>query len=158
MSDESNAAEDALARKFGAKSLAIWPPGSFGGRSVAGFVFDGEGDHPGFRQKRSGGEAYYVPHRGTKIGRQAAREADALRLFTASTHIVGALSAERHALVGNKMCWSAAGIYGRQIVLVVPAHGDCEPYQPPPMLREIKRSEFIAITEEQTEAPESAAA
>lgn len=95
----------------------------------------------------------YKPNRRTKIGKQLQADMSAIKAYSGSDTIVRHYGAYRHAVVphagstGMAMAVSVGGIVKGKVVLSVPV-SENEPFDPPTSLREIKKSEWIALTEE----------
>ncbi|WP_454691165.1 DUF5420 family protein [Achromobacter aloeverae] len=98
-------------------------------------------------------ECLVLPDLRTKEGRALQRDLASITPFDGSAAIVNHYGAARHTFVphpgptGMALTFSVGGIVKDQIVLRVPV-SDEEPFEPDARLREIKKSEFIALTEE----------
>lgn len=152
---------EAVCDKYGA--TATW------GRSAAPpFALAFEGDQhatkkPGFKEPTTvldKDKRYHIhaPHRSTKIGKGCAQLLATLKPFDYSEHAAKSFGLMHSicGISGGRMCiaFTSAGFYGNQLVFRVPVGGeDGDNITPPPGVRELKHSEFIAITEEGAEVP-----
>lgn len=105
--------------------------------------------------ERSGDVTYacYKPDQRYKAGKAIKAELQAVGGFSFSDTISKALKVNRMVfgvLDGRQvMCQTAAGQYGDKLVLRIPTGGDHkDTFIAPDGFREIKKSEFVAITEE----------
>jgi len=106
--------------------------------------------------KRSEGQRYavYSPDKRYKAGKDIAKEMKGVGAFNFSDFIIEKLGVA--ALVFGQMdgrqvmCSTSAGNYGNKLVVRLPTGGDSHRREItiPSFLREIKKSEFIAISEE----------
>lgn len=102
----------------------------------------------------------YAPDKRTATGRKFAAEAGAIGRFDASGWLIAQLGAARYVVgyssgskTGAAMYQSSAGtLNGDVLVLKVPVDPE-DPFEPPTFLREVKKSEWIAITEEGAACP-----
>lgn len=152
----------ALLKKYEADCL-------WGGRREApfaiGFLWEKpEGDYrakPPMREnflkpevERSGEVMYacYKPDPRYKAGKAIKAELKAVGGFSFSDTISKALNVSRMVfgiLDGRQvMCQTSAGQYGDRLVFRIPTGGDHGEFSAPECFRKIKKSEFIAITEE----------
>lgn len=151
--------QNELAAKYGADQVFQWNDGR-----VAGLVFAGGEDAPAVpeglaldqRQANPNGGFWYLfkPAKRGKAGKAIAADLATIKGFRGSDEIVQHFKAYRGQVVGSAasrtgMAYavSVAGIIKDTIVLSVP-DVEGEPFDPPACLREIKKSEYIAITEE----------
>jgi hypothetical protein len=149
---------NALVSKYGAD--AAW-----GGRAeLSALAFNHDpsvtpGMKEGFLRPKihtSDGQRYavYYPDKRYKEGKSLARELKGVGSFNFSDCIVeklGLTCSVFGQLDGRSVrCSTSAGCYGERIVVRLPSGGDSRPQEiaMPPFLREIKRSEFVAISEE----------
>lgn len=120
---------------------------------------------PGFcapDRQRNDGTVFYIhkPNKASKVGKALAEDLASLKPFDFSEYacqefgvshsVIGAHAESRS---GCAMYSSAAGFYQKRIVFVIPFGGETGMGRPgdieiPPDLREIKKSEFFALTEE----------
>lgn len=157
--NKQRAEKNSLASKHGADQVFQWNDGR-----VAGLVYAGGDDHPETpeglsldqRQPNPNGGFWYVfkPNKRGKAGKAIAAEFAAIKGYRGSDEIVSHFKAYRGQVVGaassrTGMAYavSVAGIIKDKIVLSVP-DVENEPFDAPPCMREIKKSEYIAITEE----------
>lgn len=146
-----------LAEKYGADQVLRWNDGR-----VAGFAFKAgpgdivERDGLKFDRRESNGDSewlLYSPNKRSKLGKQIAADMAAIKGYSGSDEIVQHYGAYRISFVrhqgptGQAMAISVAGIIKGTVVLSVPVN-EQEPFDPPAGLREIKKSEYIALTEE----------
>lgn len=112
----------------------------------------------GIRFKRGMTDGFYVavPDRRTKIGRELAKDLKAASTREPSDMILERYKAWRHDTVRDPRSTTGMSIAisvgfplpdWKRIVLSIPAVDD-EPFTPPAEAREIKKSEYIALTEE----------
>lgn len=147
----------ALAKKYGADQLVKYNDGR-----VVGLAFKSEESEPAtrdgltFKNAQEGDGCTwhtYRPNRKTKLGKQIQADMEAIKAYRGSDDIVSHYDAWRHCVVphagrtGMAMAVSVGGIVKGKVVLSVPVN-DSEPFDPPKGLREIKKSEWIALTEE----------
>lgn len=97
--------------------------------------------------------ALYKPDQRYKAGKAIKAELKAVGGFSYSEFVAKATGADRMVfgiLDGRQvMCQTSAGRYKDMLVFRIPTGGDHgEDFTPPEGFREIKKSEFIAITEE----------
>lgn len=105
--------------------------------------------------ERSGDVTYacYRPDQRYKAGKQIKAELKAVGGFSFSDAICEAMGVDRNVfgvLDGRQVvCRSSAGACGNKLVFRIPVGGAGNiPFESPDGFREIKKSEFIAITEE----------
>lgn len=149
---------NALTTKFGAD--AAW-----GGRSeITALAFKHEAQtkpemKEGFLRPKidtSDGQRYavYAPDKRYKAGKDIAKELKDVGAFNFSAYLIEKLGVECRVfgqMDGRQvMVSSSAGHYGDRLVVRYPHGGDSRPKEVvmPPFMREIKKSEFIAISEE----------
>jgi hypothetical protein len=108
--------------------------------------------------ERSGAVKYacYRPDRRYKAGKAIKDELSAIGAFNYSSYISKKLRVDRMVfgfLDGRQVaCSTTAGRYGDILVFRIPVGGDDKAeFAAPDGFREIKKSEFVAITEEATE-------
>ena len=128
----------------------------------SGIIFEGDGEKkPGYRSPskidHNGKTCWiYKPNRSTKIGKSILNRLPFLAIFNFSDFacdkfgvrktVIGAASNSRTAMA---MYFSVAGYVNNHLVFKIPFGGDStDAFVIPSTLREIKKSEFIAITEE----------
>jgi len=149
---EARDAAKAFAEKHGAET--VFQSSRTGAATGLGFTTTGERE--GLRLDptwSTDGFYRYVPHRARKKGKEIAAEMEAVPAFDASTHLVSKLKASRMITGdyvsggGVRVHESVAGICDEAIVLRVPVRED-KPFNAPAHFREIRESEFIAITKE----------
>lgn len=98
--------------------------------------------------------AVYYPDKRYKSGKAIKQDLDAVGRYHFGDYITGKLGVDISVFgISNGRMVRAttwAGLYGETLVLRIPTGGDTRPrdFVVPPTLREIKKSEFIAITEE----------
>jgi hypothetical protein len=159
LANESRLAGITLAKKYGAL-------GTFGRGTSAPFALawdDGllPDPNPGFlapERHRQGSDVYLVcrPDKRTTVGKAIADELGALPLFNFSDYACqqfdvqySTIGAHADSRSGLAMYKSGAGYVGQQLVFMIPSGGDRDSAPViPPAFREIKRSEYIALTEE----------
>lgn len=93
--------------------------------------------------------AEFTPVGNTKVGRAIKKQMEAVGGFSANDIILKHYAAETMVYAGNSM-WCATGwphLQKNVIVVQVP-EDDEQLYTPHPSFREIKKSEYVAITEE----------
>ncbi|WFP48541.1 DUF5420 family protein [Methylomonas sp. EFPC3] len=88
----------------------------------------------------------YQPNRQTTIGKQISARLKKLATFNFSNYAVTEFSVNVHKFDAGRLYFSVAGFYKSTLVFKIP-FGD-DPVTIPPDFREIKKSEFIALTEE----------
>lgn len=105
--------------------------------------------------EHSDGKTYacYKPDQRYKAGKAIKAELKAVGCFSFSDTISKALNVDRMVfgvLDGRQvMCRTAAGQYGDKLVFRIPTGGgDGDTFTAPDGFREIKKSEFVALTEE----------
>lgn len=115
---------------------------------------DPETPRPGLRRSshKSAGRPMFVPDMRTKQGRAIAKQIKKVGAFDFSTFMCRSLAVERsfigkHA-VGSAMYYAVIGVVNDAVVAVIPTT-DKHPFTPPSGFREIRHSEYIAMTEEQ---------
>lgn len=147
----------ALAEKYGADEVVKHNDGR-----VVGLAFKSTEDEPAQRDgltfhSTQDGEGFvwhtYKPNLRSKLGKQIDATMGAISGYRPSDTIVSHYDAWRHAVVphacrtGMAMAVSVGGIAKGKVVLCVPVNEE-EPFDPPASLRELKKSEWIALTEE----------
>ncbi|MCP3017468.1 hypothetical protein [Cupriavidus basilensis] len=95
------------------------------------------------------GECYveYRPMKNRKAGKQLAADLLAVGGFNGSDFILRRFDAGAHIPSGRSLAVSTAGIVDGVVVVQVPESA-AEPFTPPACFREIKKSEYVALTEE----------
>jgi hypothetical protein len=153
--------------KYGADCL--WG-GNHSAPSKIGFKI-GEDEKPQMKEnflkpeiERCGkGERYavYAPDKRYKAGKDIRKDLLAVGHFSFSAFVMGQFGVGRECFgtVNGRfvLAHSVCGLHGGTPVLQIPFGGDRdnhrdEAWEKPPFLREIKKSEFIAITEEDAQA------
>ena len=148
-----------IIKKYGAD--CAWG-GSRSHLSALGFTHKGDGKpemKEGFLRakiEQSNGETYavYYPDKRYKAGKEIVKDLQAVGIFNFSDSVTKKLGCycDCFGTLDGRMvrAMSAAGQYGDRLVIRIPTQGDTRPrnFEIPPGLREIKKSEFIAITEE----------
>lgn len=105
--------------------------------------------------ERSGDNRYavYYPDQRYKGGKTIKKDLASVGGFNFSDYVVKCLGVDRSVfgiLDGRQvMASSTAGLYGETLIIQIPVGGDHGEFECPEFLRKIKKSEFIAITEEQ---------
>ena len=148
-----------LIKKYGAD--CAWG-GSRTHLSAIGYTHK-EGAKPGMKEgflrpkiERSNGEEYavYYPDKRYKMGKEIVKDLHSVGTFNFSDSVTKKLGCycDCFGTLDGRMvrAMSAAGQYADRLVIRIPTGGDTRPrdFEIPPGLREIKKSEFIAITEE----------
>lgn len=153
---KNSEAELGLARRFGAESVAAI---SRSGKIIGLGFAEPDAAREGFKRvettdrKTGGSLVYFVPDRRFRVGKDAARAMEEFEPFTIRGFLLDFFKAHRLVLANNHFCESTAG-YARDLTTILVAvpvsDGDEAPdrFDPPPMLVEIKKSEFITLTEE----------
>lgn len=138
----------------------VWVSQGLGGESVVGLVFNNHpGDKKGLKIKRKHTSDGYVfvatPNRRYKEGKQLQKQIGLLnskrgRAADYSNWAINELGMQSERMTDRYLSVSAAGYVKKQVVLSVPAPNFRDQEFPTihPDLTEIKKSEFIALTEE----------
>ncbi|MGI4846824.1 MAG: hypothetical protein ACRYGK_01610 [Janthinobacterium lividum] len=146
---EYRARRAALQTKYGASAMLV------GNRDLrlSEFLFDTDGPFPdGTRatgKHYEDGKVYYRcrPHLTKKTGKAIWAEMCAVGGFNAGKLILGHFGIKRTVYAENAMWIATAGIVKDQVVIQVP-ESDEDLYNPPESFKELKKSEWIALTEE----------
>lgn len=94
----------------------------------------------------------YRPDRRTKLGKSLANRMNGLGEFDFSAFVVGEFGAYRDTIGTDQgrgvLFQSVAGYMNKTLVFKIPCGGQAKDFTPPADMREIKKSEFISLTEE----------